>query len=130
MKNVLVIDDDPDMLDAIRVILEGANFSVTTCNDGVEGTQKAREKSFDLVITDILMPEKEGLETIMELKEFLPELPILAISSGGDNYTRRDTYLLMAKKLGATSSLEKPFTSQQLLKRVEFCLGKGFIQEQ
>ncbi|MCH8237326.1 MAG: response regulator [Proteobacteria bacterium] len=76
---------------------------------------------FDLVITDIIMPEKEGVETIVELKQLHPSLKIIAISGGGR--TRNMDFLKLAKQFGADSILAKPFSEDELMEHVNACLS-------
>ena len=111
--HVLIIDDDEDVRDSIRLILETQGYSVDVASDGDEGIALCNNGSFDVAIVDLLMPRKEGIATIVELKRDVPELRILAIS-GGSNYMQMD-YLSMAKKLGAAETLLKPFKAHELL---------------
>lgn len=116
MKRILVIDDDSQTRQMLRQALERAGYSVVEARDGAEGLQYYQENPADLVITDILMPEKEGLETIRELREKFPSVKIIAISGGGR--TGKLDFLPVAKKLGALRTLYKPFPLQELLDAV------------
>jgi CheY-like chemotaxis protein len=120
-RHVLVIDDDRIVRDALRQVLQKAGYSVTCAADGVRGLAAFRENRPDLVITDIIMPEKEGIETIIEIRAQAPDLPILAIS-GGARIGNAD-FLQIAKRLGATDVLPKPFEPKELLAKVEACLA-------
>ncbi len=80
-----------------------------------------KRESFDLLITDLLMPEKDGIETILEIRRVNETLPILAISGGG-KYGARGDLLRMAQRLGATATLQKPFSREQLVAAVDLCL--------
>jgi CheY-like chemotaxis protein len=115
---ILVIDDDADTREVIKVTLEGAGHQVTLASEGRQGMQAFRAKRADLVITDLYMPDQEGLETIKQLRLEFPDLPIIAISgkpTGG-------TMLTVAQRLGATAALQKPFMPQELLSAVEEAL--------
>lgn len=115
MADVLVIDDDPDMRELLRVTLEGAGHKVTLASNGREGVERYRAKPTDLVITDLFMPDQEGIETIKQMRIEFPDLSIIAISgkpTGG-------TMLTVAQRLGARAVLQKPFLPQELLEAVE-----------
>lgn len=116
MSRVLIIDDDEQILSLVRRILEREGHEVLDACDGNQGTKLCRQTRIDLVITDIIMPEKEGLETIIELKRALPGIKIIAIS-GGARIEPGD-YLNMAAKLGAQRTLTKPFNREDLLQAV------------
>jgi CheY-like chemotaxis protein len=120
---ILVIDDDQRVRETLRMMLEKAGHFVYDAADGAEGVQlfKDRVDAIDLVITDIIMPEKEGLETISELRESSPNIKILAISGGGR--IDQSEYLAMAKAFGAQQVLSKPFTMQELLESLEQLLA-------
>ncbi len=119
--NIFVVYDEEQMRFMIRQMLEDAGYAVVEAPDGKVALWLSKEKPADLIITDIIMPEKEGLETIMELKRDFPDVKILAISGGGqgDNWQ----YLDMAIKMGAESTLAKPFENEELLKAVKDLLG-------
>jgi DNA-binding response OmpR family regulator len=119
-RHVLVIDDDRIVRDALRQVLQKAGYGVTCAADGVAGLAAFRAHRPDLIITDIIMPEKEGIETIIEVRAEAPDLPILAIS-GGARVGNAD-FLQIARRLGATDILPKPFEPKELLAKVEACL--------
>jgi CheY-like chemotaxis protein len=123
--SILVIDDDALSRTTILAILEDEGYSVTCAVDGRHGLAAFRKSRPDLVITEIIMPEKEGLETIIAIRAEWPEGAIIAISGGG---RRKNTdFLKMAKKLGADATLEKPFEPQDLIAKVKRCLGPRFM---
>ncbi len=122
MTTILLIDDDPEIRELYRRILERAGYEVSDAPDGASGIRLFREKPADLVLTDIVMPEKEGLETIMELKREFPSVRIIAMSGGG-KATTSFTCLRLAKMLGADQALSKPIPRTQLLEAVEATLG-------
>lgn len=124
MSHILLIDDEPAILEAVREILEMEGHAVFTASDGKQGMRLYNSHPFDLVITDILMPEQEGLETIRQLRSSSPTLKILAISGGGRHGIVE--FLAIAKRLGADLGLVKPFTQQELLTAVSWLLkGKS-----
>lgn len=121
MNTVLVIDDDPGMRSIIRDMLQSADCQVLEAPNGVAGLPMYREHRPQLVITDILMPEKDGVETVRELRKIDPHVPIIAISGGGRaKYTQ---FLKIAREFGATETLEKPFRRGDLLAAVSRALG-------
>jgi CheY-like chemotaxis protein len=113
MARILVIDDDEDARAVLRRMLEAAGHSVLLASNGAEGLKLQRISKSDVVITDIFMPEKEGLETIRELKDLDPEIAIIAISGGGKSLSATGS-LQTAHTLGA-EVLVKPFGSANLL---------------
>lgn len=117
MKRILVIDDDDQVRAMIRQMLEKAGYSVMEAQDGEVGMKLHRHNPADLIITDIFMPEKEGLETIRELRRDFPEVKIIAISGGG--MTGALSYLSLAKGFGALRTIAKPFDRQELLATVK-----------
>ena len=116
MASILIIDDEKSVLELLREVLEDAKFNVIEASNGEEGLRLYREKAPDLVITDILMPDREGKETIRELKRDFPEVKIIAMSGGG--VIEPDDYLLHAKEFGAAKTIKKPFELSELLKMV------------
>jgi CheY-like chemotaxis protein len=113
---VVIIDDDPMVRETIQNILESVDYSVLTAKNGDEGLTLCEEHAPDVVITDIMMPEKDGIETISHLKLTNPDLSILAISGGG--LGMRVPVLEIADNLGADRVLSKPFNNQVLLDTV------------
>ena len=123
MAEILVIDDDEIVNDMISQLLLEAGFGVASASNGKQGLQKLGEGAFDLVITDIVMPEMEGLETILEIHKKYPALPIIAVSGGGR--IGPDQYLAMAQGFGARYVFRKPFDNALFLNSVSECLKKG-----
>ncbi len=113
MKNILVIEDNENMLSMMNDLLSRSEYHVISATDGVAGLKAYRTAKPDLVITDIIMPNKEGLEVIMDLVKETPRLKIIAMSGGGIMEPR--TYLSLAEKLGADEIIEKPFRPADLL---------------
>lgn len=121
MARILVIDDDDAIRLSLKLALEDADHLVDEAADGEEGMNRFRMRPADLVITDIFMPEKEGLETIDEIKRNYPKTKIIAISGGGS--IGPEDYLEIAKRVGADCSLFKPFDVQHLVATVGDLLG-------
>jgi len=113
MPNILVIDDDKFVRISIRTVLESAGYDVDECNNGNDGVALQKKQGFDAVIVDLMMPHKDGLETIRDLKENNDGLPIIAISGGGDIV--RQNFVKAAFIFGASATLEKPFDGDELL---------------
>lgn len=120
MARILVVDDAEMARFTIREILEKDGHEISEASNGNEALDKQRAQPFDLVITDIIMPEKEGVETIIEMKKDFPDLKIIGISGGGR--TRNMDFLQLAKQFGAQEILSKPFTKAELLEKVNACL--------
>lgn len=122
MARILIIDDEDELRSMLRRMLEQAGHEVTEAVNGAEGIELYERDRPDLIITDIIMPEKEGVETIIALRRADPNLPIIAISGGGR--LEATDFLTMARKLGARRTLAKPFRRDQLLEAVDECLAK------
>ena len=122
MPRILVIDDDEQIRSLLRAILEREGYEVETAADGVQGLKLFRKDSADLVITDILMPEKEGLETIRELCDEFPDVKIIAISGGG-SLAHPEVYLELCKKFGALRTFQKPVDRHELVTAVREIIG-------
>ena len=116
MARILVIDDDDAIRLSLKLALEDADHLVEEAADGEEGMTRFRASPADVVITDIFMPEKEGLETIDEIKRDYPQTKIIAISGGGS--IGPEDYLEIAERVGADCSLSKPFDVQLLVATV------------
>jgi len=123
MAKVLVIDDDPSFRRMIRMILTRMHHDVVEAQDGNEGVAKFKSEGPDLVISDIVMPDKEGIQTILEIRALAPEAKIIAMSGGGVSVGTG--YLTAALKLGADLTLSKPFRPAELTAMVEQLLPKN-----
>lgn len=110
---VLVVDDDADVRDVVKTILERAQYEVAVAGDGAEALRVIAGWQPAAIVTDIVMPQEEGLRLIFEARKLQPGLPIVAIS--GARYGR---YLTLAKQLGADAVLDKPFDPPALLAAV------------
>ncbi len=118
---ILVIDDDEQMRVLLRQVMEWSGFSVNDAENGRKGMQIQRRQPADLVITDLIMPEQEGLETISLLKKEFPEVKIVAISGGGR--IGPEAYLPAARELGADLVFSKPFDVKEFVTAVRGLLG-------
>jgi DNA-binding NtrC family response regulator len=119
---ILLVDDDDGLRTALRRALEREGHEVVEASNGRHALDRLKETTVNLVITDIIMPESEGIELALILHKTQPELPVIAISGGG-NWTA-EFHLSIAKKAGALHAFEKPFAVEALLKRVDELLQK------
>ena len=116
MARILIIDDETDLRTTLRDILEAQGYEVIEASDGRQGLRHYLLAPMDLVITDLLMPEHEGMETIQAMRRVNPQVKIIAISGGGQ--TGRLDFLKAAAVLGAQRTLRKPFRQGELLAAV------------
>ena len=125
MANILIADDDDAVQQIIKILLQRSGHQVTGANDGRTALKVFRESEFDLLIVDIFMPGMDGLETMKQVHEYRPSVPIIVISGHGFSarYATSPDFLTMATKLGAACSLQKPFKSAVLLENIARCLG-------
>ena len=105
-QRILIVDDDPGIRRALHILLSREGYQVTQARDGMEALRLWRGHGGDLVITDLHMPEKNGIETIVELMSYSPGMRIIAMSGGGQ--TKRLDLLADAMMLGALRAIEKP----------------------
>lgn len=117
MTNILIVEDDEAVQSMLRKTLELEGYNVSTAENGRVGVRAYQEKAFDLVITDLIMPDMDGIETIISLLEDDPDAKIIAISGGGLN--NPDGYLEMAKRIGAAKIFSKPLDRKRLLGAVK-----------
>ena len=121
MAHILIIDDDKHIRDLLRKVLEGAGYNVADAPNGRIAMRMWREDPADLIITDILMPEQDGLEFIRELRRDVPDAKIIALS-GGSQRLNLDT-LDIARRFGALNTLNKPFEIKDLLEAVRAAIA-------
>jgi CheY-like chemotaxis protein len=121
MQNILVIDDDKLMCLALAKILISAGYNVVQAGDGEEGLKLYRSQDFDLVITDLIMPDKEGIQIIRELRKENSRIRIIAMSAGGRGGAT--DYLKWARLMGAKQCLSKPIKREDLLDAVQAVLA-------
>ena len=119
--NVLVVDDVPEVPELVATWLERHGHTVAKASTGAEGSRLIRMQPFDLIITDVLMPEVDGLDLIKQARHQQPKARIVAISGGG-KYMASTTCMELAHGMGATTLLPKPFNEAQLLKSVNEAL--------
>ena len=116
MARILIIDDEPSVRRMLRQMLENAGHEVVEAENGRSGLDVFRDRPPDLVMTDIIMPQKEGIQTIAEMRHEAPQVPVIAMSGGGR--TRNLDFLKLAEKVGAHSTIAKPFRMADVLKAV------------
>ncbi len=121
MSAILLVDDDRQVLDVLSEMLRLEGHSVVTAENGVLALEKMRQKVFDLVIADMIMPEKEGLETISDIRRQYAALPIIAISGSGR--IGPEDYLDAARRMGANATLAKPFARKEFINTVTALLS-------
>jgi two-component system chemotaxis response regulator CheY len=128
MARILVIDDNDLVRDFLKGALQDAGYEVVVAGDGEQGVQRFAERGIDLVICDVLMPNKDGLETVREIRGITATVPIITMNGGpAVDQTVLDPaeidYLRMALAFGATHAIAKPFRPADLVELVRACLG-------
>ena len=128
IEKILTVDDDPDILDVITMILESKGYQVVTARDGLEGIAKVEAEKPDLMILDLLMPKMDGFALLKELQEprwaKYRDMPILVLTSVREEASRRRYELETGQELGVDDYVEKPFSPDILLERVEALIKK------
>ncbi len=124
MDTILVVDDDEDMRETLRLILEKEGYRLLTASNGNEAEEVCRKSRPGLVITDIIMPDKDGLETITDLQRNYPDMKIIAITGAGSGRGKVFNYLECAELLGAHRVLGKPFSQSDILSLVKEVLNE------
>jgi len=128
MHRILIIEDDAAVRAAVELILDHEGYSVAVAADGEAGLDLLRSAAFDLVIVDIFMPGRGGLETISLIRQTSPNLPVIATSGAGARAGApgaADDVLGKAVQLGASCVIHKPFRPRDLLQAIEQCLAGG-----
>jgi DNA-binding response OmpR family regulator len=127
---IILVEDDDALRKLLELMLIDAGYHVLTASNGREAMQIAEVRDIDLLITDLVMPEQEGVETIIRIRRKRPGLPIIAMSGAGD--ARAGTYLKIAGNLGANLLLAKPFEHVNLIRAIDgllsasnACAGSG-----
>ena len=110
---ILIVDDELSIHSLLQDMLEDLDYQLLYAENGVEALDYCKNHSVDLVITDLVMPKKNGLDLMIALKQFYPDTKIIAISGGGGIQGQFE-YLPIARLIGAESIIEKPFTIQQI----------------
>jgi len=127
MVRIIIIDDEQDVRDALQEVLKRAGFEADAAASGNEGLELLRKSPSDLVITDIIMPGKDGVKIISDIRAEFPETRIIAISGGGNvaplayepNAIKTEAYLASASVAGADVTLTKPFDGKELVQAVQ-----------
>jgi len=122
VQRALVIDDDPQICRVVSRILTDAGFEVFEAAEGREGLKQMLTFPPDVILTDIIMPEMEGIEFIRNVRRILPKVKVIAMSGGG-KASKSDLVLYMAKSLGADAVLKKPFGAEELVDAVRALLA-------
>jgi len=125
-KKILLVDDDPDLVNAVRMILEAKNYQVAAAYGGVEGLQKARTENPDLIVLDVMMPDKDGYSVCKELKADpdLSKIPVLLLTAVVSHIPTTHFTQQMGLETDADDYLDKPVEPEVLVKRIETLLGK------
>ena len=121
MSHILIIDDDIDLRVIMQEALQAEGYEVSVAADGAQGIALQQKQPASLLITDIFMPNKEGIETIRDFRKEFPNVPIIAMSGGGR--LKPEGSLFAAKALGAEVILRKPFKMSDLLRSVAAVLN-------
>ena len=121
MKSILIVDDDDGIRKYLRRILEVHGYAVLEASDGNAAIERYVEREPDLVVLDILMPGKDGIETLFELKKINKHIKIIIISGGGR--IGPDNYLAIAETVGVCAALKKPFDKEDFLIKVKYVLS-------
>jgi CheY-like chemotaxis protein len=130
MTRILVIDDDFSVSIAIQILLRSRGYEVVLAQTGHAGAEAFAASRFDVVMVDLFMPEMDGFETISKLRQYLPTVPIVAMSGFRfcEPIAAVPDFLDVAAKLGATSCLRKPFGPRQLMAAIDVSLPETFSQ--
>ena len=128
MAKILIIDDEEPIRKMLRMLFEKNGFEVFDACNSHHGITVFKEHDPDLVVTDLIMPEKEGLETIREIKKLNPDTKIITISGGG--VVHPEMYLDLAGKLGADHSFAKPVDTEELVSAIKKLLAEKSLKLQ
>ena len=126
MALILIIDDEPQIRSMLKLMLEREGYEVAEAPDGIEGIRIFRQHPADLIITDLIMPNKDGIGMIIDLKKEFPNVKIIAMSGGGLN--KPEGYLKGAQKLGAVCTLTKPIDRDEMLRAIKDVLKSSSSQ--
>src|SRR5262245_25956337 len=118
---LLVVDDDASTRRAIEILLQNAGYAVVTATDGRVAIALLDTNHIDLVLTDLVMPDKDGIQLLLEMRRDHRAIPVIAFSAWGKNSA--GNYLKIAKTFGARAILEKPFSNEQLMAAIRSVLG-------
>lgn len=118
MKRILIVDDEPNIRDSLRIILSKRGYDVETAYDGINALEKFKLSHFDVVITDIVMPQEDGMGLIMQIQRLNVKVRLITMSGGG-KYTDPVIYLNMSKALGVDYTFTKPIDNELLIEAIE-----------
>lgn len=121
MSRILVVDDDVEIRETLKRLLSLVGYEVEVAGDGRLANKQLEAASFHLMITDIVMPNQDGVENIMQARQNYPEMKVIAMSGGG--YVQTKTYLKVAESLGADAVFYKPFKSLEMLAKIRELIG-------
>ncbi len=126
MAEILVIDDDCDFVNAVKTLLESKHYSVRVAYNGIEGWDRIKEQRPDLIILDVMMPQKDGYKMCAELKanEHYREIPVILLTAVAQHVHETHYTTRMGMEIEAEDYIPKPVEPSELLKRVEFLLHK------
>ena len=119
---VLIVDDDPDVRTSLGIVLRAMGYETLTAADGAQVLACIHAEHVDVLVTDVFMPERDGIEMIAQVRREFPGLKIIAMSGGGGRRKRAD-YLEVARRIGADATLSKPFDATRLLLALRDVLG-------
>jgi two-component system cell cycle sensor histidine kinase/response regulator CckA len=128
MEHILVVDDEEGITMVVKAALTRENYTVITARNGRDALEKLALGPVDMVITDMIMPDIDGLHLIQEIRQQLPRVRIIAMSGGSERFGS-DPYLKEARRLGATQILGKPFLMNELIELVKRMLAEGPKEE-
>lgn len=117
MPNILIVDDEDDIREAFSSFLTKHGYTVKDASDGNQALKILADERFDLMVTDIIMPNKEGVETILSVREQFPDMKIIAMSGGGRNIAAEDA-LSFVENLGVSYTFQKPFNRNDMLNAI------------
>jgi two-component system alkaline phosphatase synthesis response regulator PhoP len=124
MPKVLIVDDDPDFVDATKAILENKSYDVQVAYDGVEGLERVRGEKPDLIVLDVMMPNKDGYKVCQELKANAEyqDIPVILLTAVGDKVSETRYTTRMGMEIEAEDYIPKPVEPAELVKRIEALL--------
>jgi two-component system alkaline phosphatase synthesis response regulator PhoP len=125
-KKILLVDDDPDLVEAVSTILESKGYAVVKAYGGVEGLKKAQTENPDLIVLDVMMPDKDGYEVCKELKadKKYRSIPVLLLTAVVSNIPTTKYTHQMGKDMEADDYMDKPVEPEELVKRIETLISK------
>jgi DNA-binding response OmpR family regulator len=125
MKNLLIIDDNEELLTLLQDYFETLNYDVSTAINSSEASQYMCQENYDIILTDILMPGKDGLELVLEIQDQSGHRPVVIAMTGGGFNESGMGFLEAAEYFGADFTITKPFDLEDLLELVESCTSDG-----